>query len=187
MEQKAVTAADSAWAEKNIRDFQGSPFRRIGDDWALLTAGNTAAGAGAWNTMTVSWGGLGVLWGRDVVTVYVRPHRYTLEFINAGSLFTLSFFDQKYRQALALCGGKSGRDHDKAAEAGLTPIVFGGGRAAGALSFREASEIIVCRKIYAHELDPANMLDPQIEKEHYPQKDFHRFFVGEILTLLTPG
>ena len=189
MEQKAVIPADNSWIEKNIRDFRGSPFQRIGEDWALITAGSTGGGAGNWNTMTVSWGCMGVLWNKDVVTVFVRPHRYTLEFVDANSLFTLSFFDKKHRKALAFCGDKSGRDYNKAAEAGLTPVVFdqriSGGSAAGAVGFREASEIIVCRKIYAHELDPTKMLDPAIEKENYPQKDFHRFFVGEILTLLT--
>jgi flavin reductase (DIM6/NTAB) family NADH-FMN oxidoreductase RutF len=154
----------------------------------LISAGNTAGGAGNWNTMTASWGALGELWGRDVATIYVRPGRRTVEFLNANPLFTLSFFDQKYHQALAFCGDKSGRDYDKAAETGLTPIVFdgsvAGGRVAGAVAFREASEIIICRKLYTHDFDPAQFLDPGIEKECYPQKDYHRLFVGEILTLL---
>jgi flavin reductase (DIM6/NTAB) family NADH-FMN oxidoreductase RutF len=96
MEQKAVVAADTGWAERNIRDFRGSPVGRICDEWMLISAGNTAGGAGNWNTMTASWGALGELWGRDVATIYVRPGRRTVEFLNANPLFTLSFFDQKY-------------------------------------------------------------------------------------------
>jgi flavin reductase (DIM6/NTAB) family NADH-FMN oxidoreductase RutF len=189
MEQKAVIPAGIGWAEKNIREFRGSPSQRFGGDWALVTAGNTAISAGHWNTMTVSWGGLGVLWGKDVATVYVRPHRYTFEFFNAANLFTVSFFDKKHRNALAFCGEKSGRDFDKASETGLTPVVFdstfAGGKIAGALAFKEAAEVIVCKKIYTHDFDPAKFLDPRIERECYPQKDYHRMFIGEIVTLLT--
>jgi flavin reductase (DIM6/NTAB) family NADH-FMN oxidoreductase RutF len=188
MEQKTVISAGSAWAEKNIREFRGTPAQRIGDEWALVTAGNTTAGPGHWNTMTVSWGGLGVLWGKDVATIYVRPHRYTLEFLNANTLFTISFFDKKYQKALAFCGDKSGRDYDKAAETGITPVVFdstfAGGMIDGALAFKEAAEVIVCKKFYTHDFDPAKFLDPRIERECYPQKDYHRMFIGEIVTLL---
>jgi flavin reductase (DIM6/NTAB) family NADH-FMN oxidoreductase RutF len=187
MRQKAVIPADSNWLEKNIRDFRGSPVGRIGDEWMLITAGDTAAGAGNWNTMTASWGGMGELWGRDVAFMFIRPARLTRTFADAGSLFTLSFFDAKYHQPLVFCGEKSGRDFDKAAETGLTPIVFesaiAGGRAAGAVAFREASEIIICRKLYTHDFDPAKFLDASIEK-NYPQKDYHRMFIGEIIALL---
>jgi flavin reductase (DIM6/NTAB) family NADH-FMN oxidoreductase RutF len=185
VEQKAVISADSGWAEKNIREFHGSPAGKIGDDWMLITAGNTFAGAGNWNTMTASWGGLGVLWSKEVVFAFLRPQRYTKEFVEANSLFTLSFFDKKHRKALAFCGDKSGRDHDKAAETGLTPIVFDTGKADGAVSFKEASEIIVCRKLYTHDFDPSKMLDPSIGKECYPDKDYHRMYIGEVVSLLT--
>ena len=188
MKQKTLITADGKWIEKNIRDFDGSTVGRISDGWMLITAGNTAAGEGNWNTMTASWGGLGELWGRDVAFMFIRPTRYTRAFADAASLFTLSFFDEKYRKALAFCGEKSGRDCDKAAGAGLTPIVFGGGvaggRAEGAAAFNEASEIIICRKLYTHDFDPAQFLDPAIE-QNYPQKDYHRMYVGEVLTLLT--
>jgi flavin reductase (DIM6/NTAB) family NADH-FMN oxidoreductase RutF len=185
MKQKEPIPADDGWVEKNIREFPGSPAARIGDEWALLTA---ASGAG-WNTMTVSWGGLGVLWSRDVAFVFVRPHRYTFEFINAASLFTLSFFDQSRRGALEFCGANSGRDADKAGQTGLSPVTFKAGKAAGAggfaVGFKEASEIIVCRKLYTHDFNPAAFLDPAIEKDCYPQKDYHRMYVGEVLSLMT--
>ena len=188
MEQKAVIPAGGGWIEKNIREFRGSPVLRIGDEWMLITAGNTSTGPGRWNTMTASWGGFGVLWGKDVTFSFIRPGRFTRGFADANSLFTLSFFGKKYHNALAFCGEKSGRDHDKAAETGLTPIVFGsdiaGGRAAGAVAFMEASDIVICRKIYTHDIDPANFLHADIAA-NYPQKDYHRMYVGEALTLLT--
>jgi flavin reductase (DIM6/NTAB) family NADH-FMN oxidoreductase RutF len=186
MKQKALVPAGGDWTEKNIREFPGSPVKKIGDEWMLITAGGTAEGD--WNTMTASWGGLGVLWSRDVAFAFIRPGRRTRSFADANPLFTLSFFDAKYRKALAFCGEKSGRDFDKASETGLTPIVFdekfAGGGAAGAIAFAEASEIIVCRKLYTHDFDPAKMLDPAIDRECYPQKDYHRMYVGEALTLL---
>jgi flavin reductase (DIM6/NTAB) family NADH-FMN oxidoreductase RutF len=188
MEQKAVIAADATWVEQSVRDFRGSVVRRIADEWMLITAGDTGAGAGNWNMMTASWGGLGELWGKDVAFMFIRPTRHTRDFADSGSLFTLSFFDKGYHAALDFCGKKSGRDCDKAAETGLTPIVFdkriARGKAAGAVAFKEASDILVCRKIYTHDFDPAQFLDAAIEKL-YPHKDYHRMYIGEALALLT--
>jgi len=188
MEQKNVIQANSRWVGKSVRELTGSTVRRIDEDWMLITAGNTAKGAGNWNTMTASWGGFGELWNKDAAFIFIRPGRRTRAFVDDNQLFTLSFFDEKYRKALVFCGEKSGRDYDKAAETGLTPIVFDGniaaGRIAGAVAFQEASEIIVCRKIYAQDIDPAGFLDPSISG-NYPEKDYHRMYVGEALTLLT--
>ena len=189
MMQKAVISAGGNWAEKSIRDFKGSPVQRIGDEWMLLTAGNTAAGPGCWNTMTASWGGFGVLWNKDVVFTFIRPGRHTRVFADANSLFTLSFFDKKYRDTLSFCGEKSGRNLDKAAETGLTPIVFDStiakGKITGAIGFKEASEIVVCRKIYTQDLIQDHFLDPSITDEYYPDQDYHRLYVGHVLSLLT--
>ena len=82
-----------------------NPFTKLGQDWALVTAGD----ASGFNTMTVSWGALGYIWNRPTVTVYIRPQRYTKEFVDANELFTLSFYDESYRKALNICGSKSGR------------------------------------------------------------------------------
>ncbi|MDR1239216.1 MAG: flavin reductase family protein [Treponema sp.] len=191
MEQKSVVPAGKGWIEKNIRELSGSPVKRIGDDWALLSAGDTAKAGGNWNTMTVSWGGLGELWSQDVAFVFIRPHRYTREFVEANSLFTLAFFDKSHRKALAVCGDKSGRDIDKAAAAGLSPIVFDrsifNGRAQGVIGFAEASEIIVCRKLYTHAFEPARFLDPAIQKNCYPESDYHTMYIAETVGLLVKG
>jgi flavin reductase (DIM6/NTAB) family NADH-FMN oxidoreductase RutF len=188
MRQREVVFADGRWTSKNIRDFSGSPSSRIGDGWMLITAGDTRNDRGRWNTMTASWGGLGVLWGRDVAFVFVRPTRYTYGFFNANDLFSLSFFDPALHKALEICGDTSGRDTDKAALAGLTPLVFdrtGTGDGAGAVAFQEAREIVICRKLYTHDFDPAAFLDPSIDSANYPKKDYHRMFIGEVLSLLT--
>ena len=98
------------------RELDGNVFRRIGDQWMLVTAGDRSG----CNTMTASWGGLGVLWGEPVATAYVRPQRYTKEFIDREKYFSLSFYDEKFRKQLALCGAKSGRDIDKVKECNFT-------------------------------------------------------------------
>ena len=182
LQSKPVPAGDN-WITKDISEFCGSPVSRIRDEWMLITAesmgasGPRVSGTDAvWNTMTASWGGLGVLWGKDVAFMFIRPSRYTFEFANASPVFTLSFFDEAYHGALAFCGANSGRDMDKAAATELTPIFFDD----GGFSFLEASDIITCQKLYTHDFDPSVFLDPSIEK-NYPRKDYHRMFIGEII------
>ena len=181
MKQKEAIPAGKEFVEKNVREFSGTPFDRIGKGWMLITSGDVESDKGKWNTMTASWGGLGVLWRKDVAFVFVRPSRHTFGFINSASVFSISFFDETHRDALNLCGGKSGRDIDKASAAGLTPVFFGGGPVNGAVSFKEASDIIICKKIYAQDIDPALFLDVQSIEECYHGKDYHRLFIGEIV------
>ena len=150
-------------------------FSLIGDQWMLLTAGTGEK----CSTMTASWGGLGVLWGKPVATVYIRPQRYTLEFVEREEKFTLAFFGEEYRKALALCGSKSGRDIDKVKECGFTVET-----ADGAPYFAQADLVLVCRKAYWQDMDPTHFLDGEIDGKWYPEKDYHRIFIGEIETVL---
>jgi flavin reductase (DIM6/NTAB) family NADH-FMN oxidoreductase RutF len=183
MKQKDVIPAGNEWVTKNIRAFPGAPASRIGDGWTLITAGSVAVDKGNWNTMTASWGGLGVLWSRDVAFIFIRPGRYTFGFANDNPRFSISFFDESHRKALAVCGAKSGRDIDKAGETGLTPIEF----TDGTVGFMEATEVISCRTLYTHDFDPTRFQDPRIDTECYPQKDYHRLYVGEIEALRVRG
>jgi flavin reductase (DIM6/NTAB) family NADH-FMN oxidoreductase RutF len=155
-------------------EIKGNPFSLIGDDWMLITAGDIED----YNTMTASWGGLGVLWHKNICTIYVRPQRYTLEFLEKNEIFTLSFFDSRYREALKFCGSKSGRDYNKAAETGLTPAAT----EMRSVGFNEANLIIECRKIYFQDIVPENFLHESIQK-NYPDSDYHRVYVGEILNV----
>jgi flavin reductase (DIM6/NTAB) family NADH-FMN oxidoreductase RutF len=148
-------------------------FELIGKDWMLITAG----APGSYNTMTASWGGFGVLWNKNVCWCVIRPQRYTYEFTEKADTFTLSFFDENHRDALNICGSKSGRDIDKAAATGLTPVA---GDTPGTTTFAEARLVIECRKLYFQDIDPANFLDPAIDG-NYPQKDYHRMYIGEIV------
>ncbi len=145
--------------------------------WLLLTAGDFRAGS--YNTMTVAWGSLGTMWNRPFAQVVVRPTRYTREFMERFDTFTLTAFPPQHRRALDLLGTRSGRDGDKIAASGLTPIAS---TAVAAPGFAEAELIIECRKLYSQDLDPARFLDPAIEK-NYPKKDYHRVYYGEILAV----
>lgn len=154
---------------KNLKD---NVFSLIGDQWMLVTAGTEEK----CNTMTASWGGLGVLWGAPAVTCYIRPQRYTKEFLDREEYFTLTFFDEEYRKALSLCGSKSGRDVDKIKECGFTVRTA----ACGAPYFEQARLVLVCRKRFVQEMDPARI--PQDVKEKwYPQQDYHTMYIGEIV------
>jgi flavin reductase (DIM6/NTAB) family NADH-FMN oxidoreductase RutF len=141
----------------------------------LLSAGNV----NDFNTMTASWGGAGFLWNRPVCTVYVRPQRFTYSFIEKNDCFTLSFFDEKYRDALKLCGAKSGRDTDKVKESGLTVLQSDN----KSIYFAEARLMIECRKIYYQDIDPDNFIDDSI-KSNYMKNDYHRMYIGEVINTL---
>ncbi|MFH1119166.1 MAG: flavin reductase [Bacteroidota bacterium] len=143
----------------------------IGNQWMLITAGVPES----YNTMTASWGGLGMLWNKPVVFIFVRPQRYTFKFIEQNEKFSCCFFDEEYRNALRFCGSHSGRDHDKAGETGLTPMKS----ASGCVVFSESRLILECNKIYFQDLKPEGFLSPAIEK-NYPVRDYHRMYIGEI-------
>lgn len=150
-------------------------FRLIGRDWILVTAGNP----GAYNMMTASWGGLGVLWNKNVCFCFIRPTRYTYEFMEKSENFTLSFFGEQYREVLDFCGSKSGRNVDKTAATGITPV----SGPSGTVYFEEARLVLVCKKIYYQDLNPDNFIAPDIGK-NYQLKVYHRMYVGEITTCL---
>jgi flavin reductase (DIM6/NTAB) family NADH-FMN oxidoreductase RutF len=153
------------------------PLTFFDKDWLLLSAGEFATGE--YNTMTISWGSLGTLWGRPIAMVVVRPARYTYRFMEKAATFTLCAFSGQYRKALNLLGVKSGRDGDKIAEAGLTPMPA---TRVGAPVFAEARLALECRKLYWQDLQPSHFLDPTIERL-YPEKDYHRMYIGEILAI----
>ena len=129
------------------------------------------------NVMTVGWGGFGVMWAKPCVLVVVRPVRHTWQFMEKSDTFTLCAFSEEYRAMLAYCGSRSGRDGDKVKATGLTPIAS---KVASAPGFDEAELILECRKMYFDDMDPAHFLDPSLER-HYPNKDYHRMYFGEIL------
>lgn len=163
--------------EVDIKTLALDPIRLIGGDWMLLTAGTQERG---WNTMTCSWGHLGAIWGNNLPTsvCYVRPQRYTKQFIDREGLYTLSFFDG-YKRELAYLGSHSGRDGDKVAAAGLTPVFDG-----ECTYFAEARLVLVCRKLYQAPLTEAGFVHPETVAENYPERDFHDMYIGQIVRTL---
>ncbi|EKD52256.1 MAG: hypothetical protein ACD_62C00075G0012 [uncultured bacterium] len=147
------------------------------NQWFLLTCGDYAKKD--FNTMTVAWGSLGVMWSKPFVQVVVRPTRYTFEFLERFDDFTLCSFDKQHQKALTLLGTQSGRDGDKISAAGLTPITSS---LVTSPSFEEAQLIIEAKKMYWQDFDPTHFLDPEIEKK-YPKKDYHRVYYGEVVAI----
>lgn len=148
----------------------------IGKDWMLISAGTIDT---KFNMMTASWGGLGWLWEKPVSFIFVRPQRYTFEFTEKEAFYTVSFFEEKHRDALMVCGTKSGRDCDKVKESGLTPIPT----PEGSVAFSEARIILECKKLYASWIKETDFVDKNVISSKYPEKDFHKMYVGEIITV----
>ena len=158
-----------------VEELNFNPFTKIGTEWMLITAGDEKK----FNTMTASWGGVGIMWNKNVVTTYIRPQRYTKEFVDTNEYFTVSFYDKEYKKALNICGTRSGRDCDKAAEAGLTPYFID-----GTTAFEEANMIFVCRKLYCDPMPGDNFLDKENDEKWYPDKDYHTMYISEIVKVL---
>ena len=164
-----------AFQEVDISTLEFNPFDKISRQWMLVTAGNVDAS----NTMTASWGGVGIMWGKPVATVYIRPQRYTKEFIDTKDTFTLSFYKEEFRKTLSFLGSVSGRDQDKVKEAGLTPVSVD-----DTMAFEEADLVLVCRKMYHAPMPPENFDDKSNDEKWYPQKDYHVMYIAEITKAL---
>ncbi len=162
--------------EISTKDLSLNPFLKIGKEWMLITAGNEES----FNTMTASWGGLGVLWNKDVAYTFIRPSRFTYEFTEREEYFSLCFFGEEYRDALTLCGRKSGRDCDKVKEANLTPVFID-----GVPCFDQASLVLICRKMYAQEMSKEYAFTEEVTKHYGEDEPYHTFYVGEIVKVLT--
>lgn len=154
----------------------------LGAENALLTAGTE----GRCNTMTIGWCQAGRLWGLQTCTVYVRPERYTWQFMEEREYFTVSVLPAGMKKAMSLCGTRSGRDVDKIKECGLT-VRTGAG---GAPFFEEAELVLVCRTLYAQDLAPACVL-PAGEEAVLPsygaKGGWHRAYTGEIVEAYSAG
>ncbi|MBR1779624.1 MAG: flavin reductase [Clostridia bacterium] len=149
-------------------------FKLIGEKWMLITANDGES----INTMTASWGGVGVLWNKNVTFCFIRPSRHTFKFMEGSDFYTLSFYDDKYKSKLSFCGTNSGKNVDKIKKIGFHPILDG-----CAPYFEESNLVLICRKIYAQYLAPELFLDDFIE-QNYPLKDYHKMYIGEIEKVL---
>lgn len=149
-----------------------NPFELIGEQWMLITAGDKDS----FNTMTASWGCLGWLWNKPVAVVFVRPERYTHDFIEKKDTLTLSFFPESCRKALQICGTRSGRDCNKIQEAGLIPVEL----ESGAMTFEQARLTVECRKLFKSEMKESEFLDRKVFAQWYSGAGLHTVYVLEI-------
>lgn len=161
--------------EIKLSEVSLNPFDLIGKEWFLLTSGTPEH----YNTMTAGWGTVGFNWGKPVFNCFVRPQRYTYEFMEENEYFTVSFMGKDSRSIMNDCGTYSGRDVDKAQKCGLTPV-----EVCGSTAFEEAELVFVCKKIYQHDLTTEEMLDSSMDSRWYPQKDYHRSYFGEVVKVL---
>jgi len=159
----------------DIKALNDNFFTRIGKEWSLITAGN----ADKCNTMTASWGGVGVLWNKDVVFSFIRKSRYTLEFVNNNDYYTVSFFGGDCMKELAYCGKVSGRDADKIAQTGLTPVFD-----REAPYFAQADLVLICKKLYQQTMNADSFFDKADVEKFYGDNDWHDIIVGEIVAAL---
>ena len=162
--------------EISIEQLKVNPVTLIGGEWALLTAGNKENG---FNTMTVSWGHIGELWNKPTTVVYVRPQRYTKEFIDKEDTYTLSFFPEGHKKELSYLGAHSGRDEDKLAKTSLTPIFDG-----DSTYFEQAKLVLVCKKLFRLPMTAEAFLDKSLIDSFYKAGDFHEIYAGEIVKVL---
>ena len=156
----------------DITEESFNPFSKIGKDWFLVTAGNKES----FNTMTASWGFMGVMWNKNCVVTAIRPQRYTKEFVDKNDCFTISFFDEEQKDALKFCGSHSGRDCDKMEKTGLVPVELEGN-----VTFEQAKTVLVCKKLYAQEMTGNGFVDKTLVDSNYKEGDFHTAYYGEVV------
>ena len=162
-----------SFKEINVKELQKNPFVMIGDEWMLVTAKKDDQV----NTMTASWGGVGIMWGKTVATAYIRPQRYTKTFVDNGDYFTLSFFGGEQKKAMGYLGSVSGKDEpDKVDKTDLHVTEID-----GQPTFEEAKLVLVCKKLYAQEMKEESFIGTEEIEKWYPNKDYHTMYMAEIV------
>ncbi len=161
-------------------DINENCFKLIGSDWMLITASKKdETGNNKVNTMTASWGGMGIMWGQPVAYVVIRESRYTKEFVDANTSFSLTFFDGKYKDKLGYLGKISGRDEDKISNSGLTLDYLN-----ETPYFSEGSLVLRCEKMYVSPMNSSEFLDSTIIDKWYGGEDYHTLYIAKITDVL---
>ena len=150
-----------------------NPFTLIGKQWAMIT---TCQGEKI-NTMTASWGGVGIMWGKPAAFLFIRPQRFTRELMDGSEKFSVCFLPESQRQAMTYCGKASGRNEDKLAACELTA-----GRLESVPVLDQSELALICKKLYRQRLDPACLLEKEIDATWYPNQDHHYMYIAEIET-----
>lgn len=157
--------------ELGAEEFNKNPFQLIGREWMLVTAKK----GDKMNTMTAAWGGLGIMWDKNVAFIVIRPSRYTKEFIDSADTLSLTFYDKEYKKQLAYLGSVSGRDEDKISKSNFTVVYEG-----ETPYFKEANLAIICKKLFRQEFTPDSFVENGLVEKYYPGKDYHTLYIAEI-------
>lgn len=165
----------SKFVEIKPEDLNQSPFKLIGSDWMLITAEKD----NKVNTMTASWGGFGVMWGKNVAYIVLRPQRYTKEFVDSSDTFSLTFFDNSFKKQLGYLGSVSGRNEDKLSKVELTVA-----HSNSTPYFEEANIAVICKKLYAQGFTPESFIAKECDEKWYPEKDYHTLYIAEVEKIL---
>lgn len=155
----------------SIDKFDKNVFTELNNKFAIITAGDKFVG---YNGMTISWGGLGILWNKPVAYVFVRKSRYTHDILDKSKSITMAFLSDEYKDAKLLFGRKSGRDINKYEASGLHPVFepdFNG------YYPKEAEYVFKMKVLYNTDLEN---LPEEIKKPFYPDNDIHTMYVCEI-------
>jgi flavin reductase (DIM6/NTAB) family NADH-FMN oxidoreductase RutF len=168
-----MKSIDILFQKTDVKQLKDNFFKVVDDEWMLITAGSTSD----FNMMTASWGTMGILWNKPVAVCFIRPHRYTFRFAESSDFYTLSFLGPSNRKIMNICGNKSGRDIDKIRETGLIPLITEYGN----IGYEQARMVMECRILYADYLKEDHFIITEVAGKNYPTKDFHRFYIGEIV------
>ena len=165
----------SKFKEINANQITENTFKLINDDWMLITAQKDDKV----NALTASWGGLGIMWHYNVAYIFIRPQRYTREFIDGSKTFSLSFFSDEFKKELMYFGTVSGRDEDKIKLSQLNldydnQIPY----------FSDGKLIVFCEKLYKQTMDKESFLDSKLIADNYAENDFHVMYIGKITKVL---
>lgn len=163
------------WEKYKPEELTQNVFRLIGEDWMLVAAQKEDKV----NAMTASWGGMGIMWGKKTAFIFIRPQRYTKEFVDAGDKLSLSFFEESRRSMLQYMGTASGREEDKIGKSGLHLETVD-----GAPVFKESRMALICRKLYVQPMEEQSFIDKSLVDKWFPNKDFHTMYVVEIEKVL---
>lgn len=157
------------------------PFDLWRETMTALTRGGlllcTMGADGKPNPMTIGWMTGGVIWGKAILEVLVRPSRHSFSRLEQNAEFTVNVMPPEFAEAIQICGSVSGRDADKFAEAGMTPAPA---QQVKVPLIEQALISYECRVVHTNEVIPAHLAQ-EIVPAYYPQGDFHRVFFGETL------
>lgn len=134
------------------------------------------------NVMAIGWGTPGIMWGRQLFTVLVRPSRYTYGNIESSGEFVVSVPAAGMQEQITHCGTVSGRSHDKFEECDFKAVPA---------EHLEVSLIGGCARHYEcrvlHRNDVIeSQLDPEVRADCYGSGDFHRIYYGQVLRVAEP-